>query len=130
MRGGSDDGALKTLSFSARAPGPIGALDSIHAPALSGKRTHDKPKRGRPDPRQGCIKLKLDSFRERGGDSLSPQSLTRNAGDKLSPPRLSELDLRKKGLESERLTGRARPHFAKCALGTEAIEGTVFLWLD
>ena len=43
-------------------------------------------------PLQGCIKLKRDSFRERGGDSLSPQSLTRYAGDKLSPPRLSELD--------------------------------------
>jgi hypothetical protein len=41
---------------------------------------------------QGCIKLKLDSIGERGGDSLSPQSLTLFAGDKLSPPRLSELD--------------------------------------
>ena len=38
------------------------------------------------------IKLKRDAFRERGGASLSPQSLAHCAGDKLSPRRLSELD--------------------------------------
>jgi hypothetical protein len=41
---------------------------------------------------QGCIKLQSEGSRERGGDSLSPQFQAHSAGDKLSPPRETELD--------------------------------------
>ena len=41
---------------------------------------------------QGCIKLQFEDSPERGGDGLSLQFQVHSAGDRLSPPRKTELD--------------------------------------